>query len=751
MKFLIEDLEVFFPYEYLYPEQYRYMRDIKRVLDRKGHCLLEMPSGTGKTIALLAVTLAYGFKHDRKIIYCSRTVHEMEKTLLELQGLYNKGYSHLPFLGVGLTSRKNLCIHPTVSQFKGNAVDAKCRNLTASFTRDKHKKDQSIDTCDYYEKLESEFEVLKGVYTLEELKNHGRMKQMCPYYYSRKLLPMANVIVYSYHYLLDPKIAELVSKDLNKDAIVIMDESHNIDSVCIESMSIDIGRATLEKSADSIITLTNQIKKIKQVDEQKLRDEYEKLVAGLQLAQEQRQSDAIMANPVLPLDILEEAIPGNIRQAEHFVQFLKRFVEYLKTRMRVLHVVVESPISFLSHVKEICLIDRKPLQFSAERLQSLIRTLELQDIDEYASLMRVATFATIVATYLKGFMLIFEPFENDQSELPDPIIHLSCLDASIAIKPVFNKFKNIIITSGTLSPLDMYPKILQFTPILSQSYPMSQVRNSFCPIVITRGSDQVAISSRFEIRNDPSVVRNYGNLLIDMSKTVPDGLVCFFPSYLYMESIISDWSQMGIINQVLKHKLVFIETPDAAETSLALENYRTACNNGRGACLLSVARGKVSEGIDFDHNYGRAVILFGIPYQYTESRILKSRLEYLREQYQIRENDFLSFDALRHASQAAGRVLRGKTDYGLMVFADKRYARNDKRNKMPQWISSGFNDGTINLSTDMGVTIARKFFRAMAQPFDQKAQLGTTIWTVEHIKAFELEEEMAKREQIANK
>lgn len=50
---------------------------------------------------------------------------------------------------------------------------------------------------------------------------------------------------------------------------------------------------------------------------------------------------------------------------------------------------------------------------------------------------------------------------------------------------------------------------------------------------------------------------------------------------------------------------------------------RQACDNGRGAVLLSVARGKVAEGIDFDHNYGRAVIMFGIPYQYTESRILK--------------------------------------------------------------------------------------------------------------------------------
>jgi Rad3-related DNA helicase len=38
---------------------------------------------------------------------------------------------------------------------------------------------------------------------------------------------------------------------------------------------------------------------------------------------------------------------------------------------------------------------------------------------------------------------------------------------------------------------------------------------------------------------------------------------------------------------------------------------------------------------------------------------------------QIRENDFLTFDAMRHAAQCVGRVIRGKTDYGIMIFADK--------------------------------------------------------------------------------
>ena len=72
-----------------------------------------------------------------------------------------------------------------------------------------------------------------------------------------------------------------------------------------------------------------------------------------------------------------------------------------------------------------------------------------------------------------------------------------------------------------------------------------------------------------------------------------------------------------------------------------------------------------------DHHLGRAVVMFGVPYVYTQSRILRARLEYLRDQFHIRENDFLTFDAMRHAAQCVGRAMRGKTDYGVMVFADK--------------------------------------------------------------------------------
>lgn len=194
------------------------------------------------------------------------------------------------------------------------------------------------------------------------------------------------------------------------------------------------------------------------------------MVDGLRETMLQRRDDVILANPALPDDILQEAVPGNIRKAEHFIAFLKRFMEYLKTRLKALQVVSETPLSFLHAVKNECGIERKALRFSSERMQSLLRTLEIipqtngdgARSEDFTSLARLCNFGTIVASYLEGFVLLMEPFEGIGSAIFNPILHLVCCDASIAIRPVLTRFKSVIITSGTLSPLDMYPKILDF-------------------------------------------------------------------------------------------------------------------------------------------------------------------------------------------------------------------------------------------------------------------------------------------------
>ncbi|XP_064436444.1 general transcription and DNA repair factor IIH helicase subunit XPD isoform X3 [Mirounga angustirostris] len=695
MKLNVDGLLVYFPYDYIYPEQFSYMLELKRTLDAKGHGVLEMPSGTGKTVSLLALIMAYQRAYPlevTKLIYCSRTVPEIEKVIEELRKLLNfyekQEGEKLPFLGLALSSRKNLCIHPEVMPLRfGKDVDGKCHSLTASYMRAQYQQDPSLPHCRFYEEFDvhgRQVPLPAGIYNLDDLKTLGRRQGWCPYFLARYSILHANVVVYSYHYLLDPKIAELVSKELARKAVVVFDEAHNIDNVCIDSMSVNITRRTLDRCQGNLETLQKTVLRIKETDEQRLREEYCRLVEGLREASAARETDAHLANPVLPDEVLQEAVPGSIRTAEHFLGFLRRLLEYVKWRLRVQHVVQESPPAFLSGLAQRVCIQRKPLRFCAERLRSLLHTLEISDLADFSPLTLLANFATLVSTYAKGFTIIIEPFDDRTPTIANPILHFSCMDASLAIKPVFERFQSVIITSGTLSPLDIYPKILDFHPVTLATFTMTLARVCLCP--------------------------------------------------------------MGILENIQRNKLLFIETQDGAETSVALEKYQEACENGRGAILLSVARGKVSEGIDFVHHYGRAVIMFGVPYVYTQSRILKARLEYLRDQFQIRENDFLTFDAMRHAAQCVGRAIRGKTDYGLMVFADKRFARADKRGKLPRWIQEHLTDANLNLTVDEGVQVAKYFLRQMAQPFHREDQLGLSLLSREQL---ESEETLRRIEQIA--
>lgn len=113
---------------------------------------------------------------------------------------------------------------------------------------------------------------------------------------------------------------------------------------------------------------------------------------------------------------------------------------------------------------------------------------------------------------------------------------------------------------------------------------------------------------------------------------------------------------------------------------------------------------------------------------------------------------------MRNAAQCVGRVLRGKTDWGLMVFADKaslcasplfriarffcsdrvgllslqRFARADKRAKLPRWINQYITETASNLSTDMALTLSKLFMRTISQNPNEN-QTGISLWTLDDI------------------
>ena len=321
-------------------------------------------------------------------------------------------------------------------------------------------------------------------------------------------------------------------------------------------------------------------------------------------------------------------MPGNIRKAEHFLSFLRRLVAYLRQKLKdISEATKQTPFAFTFELKHVQAIDEKALEFTASRLSLLLNTLEVENVYDFHGIELVSNFATTLAhpQHKNGFALIQDPFPNPNG-LYDPVLQLACLDASIATRPVFTRFRNVVLTSGTVSPFHIYKTILEINPKICRSLKPALPRNCFEPLLVSRGADESAVSSKFDERDDASVVRNYGALLIDLASTVPDGIVAFFPSYLYMERILCRWHEMGVLERLLKRKLLFIEKKDIVQTVLALQNYRKACDCGRGAILLSIARGKVAEGVDFAHHYGRCVVLFGVPFQYSLSRPLRARL-----------------------------------------------------------------------------------------------------------------------------
>jgi DNA excision repair protein ERCC-2 len=542
MRFDLDGLDVFFPYDRIYLEQFQYMRSLKQSLDAGGHCLLEMPTGTGKTVCLLSLITSYQFANPSvgKLVYCTRTVPEMNHVVEELgtvlsyraeqldlqvqerqrstdmedvvanssqqqqlddeggrddesssqqqqqpkkkkprkiRGVQKRGRATMgPIrtekgaggsgeLALCLSSRRNMCINERVmGESDREAVDAACRSMTASWVVEHARQNpqSNMETCSYFDSFQEAGEATtmpSGVYDLEELKKWGQARGWCPYYLARQAINHANVLVFNYQYMIDPKVAKMVSKELEAESIVVFDEAHNIDSVCIEALSVKINERGLEQATRSLGRLSSEVSRIKASDSQRLNQEYQNLVNGLidQGLLDAPANDSSLGSNVLAPDVLNESVPGNIRRAEHFIQFMKKVVDHLKNRLKAITgpnggVHSETPLAFLHRMTNGTSLEAKPLRFAYSRLNSLLRTLQVANMDDFNSLGDIADFSTLLATYSEGvakFAIIMEPNGSNIPGASDPCIQLSCLDSSLAIAPIFKRFSSVIITSGS--------------------------------------------------------------------------------------------------------------------------------------------------------------------------------------------------------------------------------------------------------------------------------------------------------------
>lgn len=178
------------------------------------------------------------------------------------------------------------------------------------------------------------------------------------------------------------------------------------------------------------------------------------------------------------------------------------------------------------------------------------------------------------------------------------------------------------------------------------------------------------------------------------------------------------WQASGLWSQIQLRKPIYIEPQSKDVFVETMNDYYAKIHEpaSKGAIFMAVCRGKVSEGLDFADQNGRAVIITGLPFPpYKDPKIILKK-KYLSEN-RTRENQMLSGDdwyfleASRAVNQAIGRVIRHKNDYGAILLCDCRFNNPRQKAQLSSWLQGHLKNQTQNQSFGSVIGEISRFFR----------------------------------------
>ena len=117
-------------------------------------------------------------------------------------------------------------------------------------------------------------------------------------------------------------------------------------------------------------------------------------------------------------------------------------------------------------------------------------------------------------------------------------------------------------------------------------------------------------------KNNIEMINELGNTILQLCKITPGGILAFFTSFHYLEQCLNCWKNNNIYNNINNYKKIFIDLRDFNSNKKVLDEYNNINinKNKSGAIYFSVCRGTSSEGMNFNDELGRMVIVVGIPY-----------------------------------------------------------------------------------------------------------------------------------------
>ncbi|KAJ8773449.1 hypothetical protein K2173_004279 [Erythroxylum novogranatense] len=715
----ISGVDVDFPFE-AYDSQLVYMEKVIYSLKNRCNALLESPTGTGKTLSLLCATLAWrkslggfstgkigmnsqnsGMDADNEsthpnaarlptIIYTSRTHSQIRQVVQEL-----KRSNYRPKMVV-LGSREQLCIHEDVSLLHGKVQTNACHYLRR---RRENQEKQEKHRCNHYSCV-PDF-VKKNPHLgdepidIEDLVTVGKKFGPCPYYVARELHKVADILFAPYNYVIDRAYRKSLTIDWNS-SILIFDEAHNLEGLCADAASFDLPSGLLTaciNEAKSCIDLSVG-RREKSNDKSGNPDNFA-ILRALLLKLEKRIAE-------VPIESREL---GFTRPGPYIYELLADLNITSETASKLIDIIDEAVI-LIEEDKQ-----HKP-QGTACRLESIGDMLRIIFRDKSNS----------HARYYRVHVQEIEA--NSVNSLKGKVSRMLswwCFNPGIAMEE-FSKLGvgSIILTSGTLSPLDSFAHELNLDFPVQLENPHVISSNQLWAGVVPVGPSGNNLNSSYRTRDSLEYKQELGNAIVNFARIVPDGLLVFFPSYYLLEQCIGCWKSPSHTNsttiweRICNHKKPVIEPRQSALFLSSIEDYMDKLKGTKssGAVFFAVCRGKVSEGLDFADHAGRAVVITGIPFALRNDPKVRLKREFLDQQSNtqndgckiLKGEDWYSQQASRAVNQAVGRVIRHRHDYGAIIFCDERFTHPNRQSQISLWIQpylkcySKFGDVIFTLS-----------------------------------------------------
>ena len=246
------------------------------------------------------------------------------------------------------------------------------------------------------------------------------------------------------------------------------------------------------------------------------------------------------------------------------------------------------------------------------------------------------------------------------------------IDPSGTIRKVVHVHSCCIMISGTFSHLEAFQRYYfgsekVFTSSVPNSFP-----NDHRKVISVKG-----ITSRYEEREESL---KYLIGFIEIYSKIDGNLAVFFPSYELMHTFKSKMPELK------GQKDIFIEPRDSRESDKLIDEFKSLPENGRSGIMLAVCGGKWSEGLDYSGNTLVGAFVYGLPLA-RWGNVQKIINTYYTQKYG-RDGIFIAYTlpAINKAVQSLGRVIRSKSDYGILILADERYQLPANKRALPGWI-----------------------------------------------------------------